>query len=231
MENLIKEIFNKYEIKLTNDQIEKFVEYYKLLVEWNEKFNLTAITEFKDVVVKHFLDSVLPYKEIKDNSTLIDIGTGAGFPGIPLKIINNSLNITLVDSLNKRITFLNEVINKLQLKNITAIHSRCEDIAKTSKRESFDYVVSRAVAKLNTLSEYCAPLVKNGGTFIAYKSEGSQEELDISKNAFNLLNLKLEKILNYNIENNTRNILFIKKFNTIKSIYPRDKNKPKTNPL
>lgn len=231
MEKLINEIFNKYNISLTEDQVKKFVKYYNLLIQWNKKFNLTAITEVKDVIVKHFLDSVLPYKKIKDNSTLIDIGTGAGFPGIPLKILNDSLKITLVDSLNKRVTFLNEVIKELNLKNITAIHSRCEDLAKTNKRESFDYATSRAVAKLNTLSEYCAPFLKNNGFFIAYKSENYIEEIESSKNAFCILNLKIDKIENYVIENNTRNIIFIKKLKNINKIYPRDKNKPKTNPL
>ena len=142
--------FNKYEITLDNTMIDQFCRYYELLMDWNEKINLTAITEQSEVIEKHFIDSILPYKAFKEGSSIIDIGSGAGFPGIPLKILRPDLNITLLDSLNKRINFLNIVIEELKLNNIVAIHGRCEDVAKMPKyRESFDYGTARAVAKTN----------------------------------------------------------------------------------
>ena len=169
-------------ITLSDEQIDMFNTYYELLVDWNSRMNLTAITEYEDVIIKHFVDSlsIVKYLETINVSsdkydtyspTIIDIGTGAGFPGIPIKILLPSSKVVLVDSLNKRINFLNEVIKVLDLKDITAIHSRAEDFGHGVYREKGDYVVSRAVANISTLSEYCLPLVKTGGVFISYKSE------------------------------------------------------------
>lgn len=230
----IKEIFSKNKIELTDFQVEQFTKYYKILIEYNNVMNLTAITDFDEVVVKHFLDSVLPYIYIEKESNVIDVGTGAGFPSIPLKIVRSDLNFTLVDSLNKRINFLNVVIGELNLKNIVAIHSRSEDLAKDVKyREKFDVCVSRAVAKLPTLLELCLPLVKVGGMFLAYKGSNYKEEIDISENALKLLNSKIENIENYELPENYgyRTVIFVKKVKKTDKIYPRKNNLPKNKPL
>ena len=183
-DQMIKD-FSEFGIELSDHQLEQFNIYYDLLIEWNSFMNLTAITDFEEACKLHFVDSISASKYFDfsaDCYSLIDIGTGAGFPGIPLKIIYPNLNITLFDSLNKRLTFLNEVIEKLQLNNdgsITTLHGRAEEYAtkkEGSLRESFDIVVSRAVANMATLSEYCIPYVKVGGKFIAYKSEKASEE-------------------------------------------------------
>lgn len=226
----MKELFNKYGIDITEEKLLLFNNYYKDVVEKNKVMNLTAITEKDDVYVKHFVDSLLPLKDIKDNSTILDVGTGAGFPGIPLKIMNNSYKITLLDSLNKRINFLNEEIDKLKLTGIVAIHSRAEDYANVS-RETFDYVVSRAVARLNILCEYCLPFVKVGGYFIAYKSENTQEEMEEATNAIKILGGKIDKVVSVELEGNQRNLIFIKKVCKTPLKYPRGQNKPRTNPL
>ena len=157
---IIKELFNKNNIILNNKQIEQFEQYYNLLTEYNKVINLTAITEIHEVVTKHFIDSVINYKFYKENSTICDIGSGAGFPGIPLKIIRQDLNVTLVDSLNKRINFLNTVIQQLELSNINTIHTRAQELQQFVPRETFDYTISRAVASLNILLEFGLPLVK-----------------------------------------------------------------------
>ena len=229
---MVKEIFKNYNIDLSNKQISQFDEYYNLLVETNKVMNLTAITEERDVAVKHFLDSVLPYKEFKDDSTVVDVGSGAGFPAIPLKILRPDLKIEMVDSLNKRVGFLNAVIQQLQLGEIEAVHSRAEDFAK-NKRECFDVAIARAVAPLNTLVEYLLPLVKNGGRAIVYKSAKLEEELENAQKAITLLGGKVEKILNYNIkeDNLQRKILIIRKIKETPKKYPRDKNKPKLDPI
>ena len=169
---------SKIEINFTEEQINKFYKYMNLLLEWNEKINLTAITDPKEVILKHFIDSLTINKYLKQNSTLADVGTGAGFPGIPLKIVRPDLKITLVDSLNKRINFLNIVIDELELKNITAVHSRIEDFGKNKQyREKFDYVTARAVANLAVLSEYLLPIIKVGGQAIGMKGSNVKEEL------------------------------------------------------
>lgn len=227
-------VFDKYDISLTNKQIEQFETYYNLILEWNEKINLTSITEQRDVIIKHFLDSVLICDNFKDNSTLIDVGAGAGFPSIPLKIVRPDLQVTMVDGLNKRILFLNEVINKLNLSGITAIHERCEILAHKSEfRECFDYCVARAVAELNVLTEYCLPFVKLFGYFIAYKSKNVNEEIVNSKKAVELLGGKITDIKSFNIDeiNAERNFVFTqKKFKTPVK-YPRGQNKPRINPI
>lgn len=227
-----KDLFKSFNYDLSDNKKLLFNNYCQYLIEKNKEFNLTAITEIDEIWVKHFLDSILPLNEIKDNSKILDVGTGAGFPGVPLKIMNDSLNVTLLDSLNKRINFLNELIEKLGLKNIKTIHSRAEDYVKVS-RETFDYVVSRAVAKLPTLLEYCLPYVKVGGYFIAYKSVNTDEEIEISKNALKILGGQIdkEKSRTINLEDNTRTLIFIKKIRNTPIKYPRGQNKPKNTPL
>ena len=224
--------FNKYEITLDNTMIDQFCRYYELLMDWNEKINLTAITEQSEVIEKHFIDSILPYKAFKEGSSIIDIGSGAGFPGIPLKILRPDLNITLLDSLNKRINFLNIVIEELKLNNIVAIHGRCEDVAKMPKyRESFDYGTARAVAKLNILAEYTVPFIKVGGIFVAYKGQDADNEVLESRNAITKLYLKENKHLEFNLNENSRKVLLFTKTNATPNIYPRGQNKPRKNPL
>lgn len=226
----MKELFKKYNIDISEKEKLLFNNYYYDLIEKNKVMNLTAITEKNEVYTKHFLDSVLPLKNIKDNSKLLDVGSGAGFPGIPLKILNDTLDITLLDSLNKRVNFLNEEIEKLGLSNIKAVHGRAEDYINVS-RETFDYVVSRAVARLNTLLEYCLPYVKLGGYFIAYKSMDTDEEINESKNALNILGGKIEKVDKINLEGNERTLIYIKKVKNTPNKYPRGQNKPKNQPL
>lgn len=233
MREILEKYFADYGIQLSSLQIEQYEKYYKLLVEWNEKFNLTSITEKKEVVIKHFLDSILCHAQIKENSSLVDIGTGAGFPALPLKILKPSLKVTLVDSLNKRVTFLNEVVTQLGLTDVTCVHSRAEDFAKTKARESFDYCVARAVARLDTLSEYCLPMVKVGGSFIALKGEDGENELEIASNAIKILGGKAKGVTKLNLpeEYGNRKIIEIVKVNSTHNKYPRDKNKPKLQPL
>ncbi len=232
MKELIKEIFEKYNFSLNETQIEQFEKYYNYLVQENEKYNLTAITQPLDVIVKHFIDSVLPEKSIEKNATVIDIGTGAGFPGIPLKILRNDLKVTLLDSLQKRINFLNNLIEILGLSNIKAFHGRAEDFV-ANKREKYDYAVSRAVANLATLSEYMLPYVKVGGKAIMYKGNKLQDELQAGENAIKILGGETEKIEKYYLaeEESNREVLIIKKIKPTNKKYPRGKNLPKTKPL
>ena len=188
---------NSIGIELTNSQLNAFETYYDMLIDRNKVMNLTAITEFDEVMDKHFLDSVYLFRsiELKADYKLIDIGTGAGFPGIPLKIVFPELKITLLDSLNKRVGFLNDVIDELNLNDIEAIHGRAEDIARDKTyRASYDIAVSRAVANLSTLSEYCLPFVKIGGKFVSYKSGDCADEVDNAKAAIHLLGGKINKI-------------------------------------
>ena len=231
MKEKIKEIFSKYSIEINNLQAEKFVKYYDFLIEENKKFNLTAITDFEQVILKHFIDSVLPINEIKHNAKIVDVGTGAGFPGIPIKILRDDVDILLVDSLEKRIKFLNELIKLLSLKKIKTLHSRAEDIG--NNRETFDVSLSRAVAKVNTLSEYLIPYVKVGGKIIMYKGKNSEEELTEGENAINILGGELEDIKKYYLPEieSERNVIIIKKIKHTNKKYPRNKNLPKLKPL
>ena len=223
-------------ISLEKKQICQFLTYYEILTEWNSFMNLTAITDFSEVVRKHFIDSLLVLKclDFQNEMSLIDVGTGAGFPGIPLKIMVPHLRITLLDSLQKRITFLEEVINKLELTDIEAIHGRAEDFAKSGKlREKYDFCVSRAVSNLSTLSEYCIPFVKVGGIFVAYKSDKIEEELKSADKAFSLLGgflkEKVDLILPGSKEK--RCILLIKKRKKTPMKFPRKAGVPAKEPI
>ena len=231
MKNLI-ETFNKYGISLSKTQETQFDNYFSMLVETNKVLNLTAITEENEVLIKHFLDSAIPEKFIPQNSKVIDIGSGAGFPALPLKIVRSDLEITMVDSLNKRVNFLNEVIKSLNLSKTYAFHSRAEDFAKEN-REKFDVAVARAVASLDTLVEYLLPFVKIGGIAVIYKSTKLEEELENAKKAILVLGGKVEKVENFEIfeENLQRNILIIRKITKTPQKYPRGKNQPKSNPI
>lgn len=231
---VLKQVFSKYDIELSDLQSVQFEKYYNMLVSWNEKVNLTSITEANDVIIKHFLDSCLCVNVFKEGSNLIDIGTGAGFPAVPVKILRPDLSICLVDSLQKRTKFLEELINELDLSGVEIIHSRSEQLGISTKyREKFDYCVSRAVAPLNILVEYCSPFVKVGGHVVCYKAKNLNDEMEISKNAFKQLNLKTDEILHYKIEEieSDRNILILSKTDKTPKQYPRRKNQPKIMPL
>lgn len=234
MNRLIDSLSN-WNINISAEQAELFDLYYHLLIEWNEKINLTAITDKDDVIDKHFIDSsaLIKYVDLK-NKSLIDVGTGAGFPGIPLKILVPECNITLLDSLNKRVNFLNEVISKLSLKGINAVHGRAEDFAvNPSYRESFDFVTSRAVANLSTLSEYCLPFTKINGYFIPYKSGEIDNEVSNASNALSILGGKVDKIEKYNLYGTDydRSLVFIKKCKKCSNKYPRKAGVPSKMPL
>lgn len=220
--------------QITEVQQERFYDYMNILLDWNNKINLTAITEPNEIILKHFVDSITILKEIKDNSKIVDVGTGAGFPGIPLKIANETFEITLLDSLNKRINFLNEVINKLELKNINSIHSRVEEAGQNKQyREKFDVATSRAVAPLNILVEYMLPLVKVGGICICMKGSDIEEELENSKKAIDILGGKIEKVEKFTLANTDmkRNIIIIRKIKETPSKYPRKAGTPSREPL
>ncbi|MBR2967736.1 MAG: 16S rRNA (guanine(527)-N(7))-methyltransferase RsmG [Clostridia bacterium] len=208
---------------------QKFDLYYDLLVSWNEKFNLTSVTDREKVELLHFKDSILASDIIPNNSAVLDIGSGAGFPAIPLKIVRNDIDVTMVDSVNKKVTFLNEVISSLKLSGIKAIHKRIEDL---NKEEKYDVVTSRAVAPLNVLVEYCLPFVKIGGFMIAYKSTQISEELDNAKKAIDVIGGKLEEIKQIELnEEIIRNFVIIKKIKESPKGYPRGGNKPRLKPI
>lgn len=230
---------DEFHIILSDSQIEKFLLYYEMLIEKNKVMNLTAITDFDDVLKKHFIDSLSLVKACDLNNpeksiSLIDIGTGAGFPGIPLKIAFPNLNITLMDSLNKRVDFLYDVIKTLQLDGINAIHGRAEDYARSGQlREKFDLCVSRAVANLSILSEYCLPYVKVGGKFISYKSEKIEEEMIDAEYAIDLLGGKVEEQISFMIPNSElyRNLFIVVKHSITPEKYPRKAGMASKKPL
>lgn len=235
---MISEILEKWcaenNISISDTQKQKFETYAKLLSEWNEKINLTAITEDTEVAVKHFIDSItlLKYADIKENASVIDIGTGAGFPGIPLKIMRDDINLTLLDSLNKRLVFLDEVCNTIEIKTQT-VHSRAEEGGQNPKfREKYDVAVSRAVANLPALCEYCMPYVKVGGVFISMKGSDGENELENAKNAIAILGGKTESCKTLTLpDGSTRTIITIKKIQPIPQKYPRRSVKINKQPL
>jgi 16S rRNA (guanine527-N7)-methyltransferase len=230
----IKEKFKKLKLELTDQQAVQFFQYYEFLVEKNKVMNLTAIVDFDEVILKHFIDSLMIHQIVIPKGRLIDVGTGAGFPGIPLKIIYPDLDVVLLDSLNKRVQFLNEVIQKLGLEKIIAIHGRAEDLAKKDNyREQFDLCVSRAVANLSTLSEYCIPFVRKEGFFIAYKSGKIQEELESGRRAINILGGIIEEQREVLLPDTDvfRCIVKIRKTGYTPKKYPRKAGMPAKEPL
>ncbi len=223
-------------VVLEDRQIQQFIRYYEMLVEWNQVMNLTAITDYDDVMKKHFVDSLSLIKayDVTSQVKVIDIGTGAGFPGLALKIAYPSLQVTLLDSLNKRIQFLDAVIEEIQLTGVETIHGRAEDYAKPIKlREQFDLCVSRAVANLSTLSEYCLPFVREGGYFISYKSEKINEELQKAESAIKILGGKIDDQIEFYLPDSDiyRNLFMIKKVRKTPSKFPRKAGLPSKEPL
>lgn len=231
---LMKGQGKKINIKFKEEQLEKFYKYMNILLEWNENINLTAIIEPKEIILKHFIDSLTILKYLKDKNSMIDIGTGAGFPGIPIKIMREDVNITLVDSLNKRIKFLNYVISELNLINIEAIHSRIEDCGQNVKyREKFDIVTSRAVANLSTLAEYMIPMARINGQIVCMKGAECETELEQSQKAIKVLGGKIKKVEKIVLPDgeNKRNIIIINKVKTTPKQYPRKAGKPSKEPI
>ena len=224
----MKELFSRAGIILTDEQEKAFARYAELLLEYNEKFNLTAITKIEDIYEKHFLDSALGSTLFSENAKIIDVGSGAGFPAIPLKIVRNDLKITMLDSLQKRVGFLDVVIKELGLTEITAVHARAEDYAKTPARESFDYATARAVAPLNVLAEYCLPFVKVGGSFVAYKGQNADAELSDAEAAVRTLGGEEPSLRTYELPSgDKRAFVQIEKSRLSPAKYPRGQNKPR----
>lgn len=223
-------------LEITKYQQEQFIRYYEMLIEKNKVMNLTAITDFEEVIVKHFIDSLLVVKSIDINKfdSMIDVGTGAGFPGIPIKIMFPDIHITLLDSLNKRLIFLNEVVKELKLANINTVHGRAEDIAhKEEYRENYDLCVSRAVANLSTLSEYCIPFIKKGGKFVSYKSSVSDTEISESEKAVTILGGEIltRETIPLPCSDMNRTMVVIEKKNNTPKKYPRKAGTPAKEPI
>lgn len=232
--NKLKNLANKINVELNDNEVEKFYNYMKLLIEWNEKMNLTAIIEPNDVILKHFIDCLAVQKYVKDFSNIIDVGTGAGFPGIPLSIVNSNCKVTLMDSLNKRIKFLDEVSSKINSKNIDTIHARAEELAKNKAfRENFECATSRAVASLNVLLEYMLPFVKVNGYCICMKGSNIEEEILNSKKALEVLGGVIEEVVTFNLPDSDigRSIVVIKKVKQTPSKYPRKAGTPSKEPI
>ncbi len=229
-----KEGLEKLNINLSDHQIEQFLSYYEMLIEKNKVMNLTAITEYDEVIEKHFLDSISLCKvyDLSKPLKVLDMGTGAGFPGIPLKIAFPEIEITLADSLNKRIKFLDEVIDELGLKKVKTVHARAEELARNKEyRESYDLVVSRAVANLSTLGEYCIPFVKIGGKFISYKSGEIEEEVNGAQKAISILGGQIKDVFKFELSNQKRSFVMIEKVKSTPKAYPRKAGTPSKMPL
>jgi 16S rRNA (guanine527-N7)-methyltransferase len=235
LKEYLKQSADKLSIKITEKQLNQFEIFYHMLIETNRTLNLTAITEMHEVVLKHFIDSISVVKFINlSGKKIIDVGTGAGFPGIPLAILIPDANFVLMDSLQKRIHFIENVLRECQILNVKTIHGRAEDIGQNlDYREKFDYCVSRAVAALPVLLELCTPMVRVGGSFISYKSELLEEELQQSKNALSILHCKVGEQYHYSIPDRDfyRVLAEFKKEGKLQKKYPRQAGKPKKNPL
>ena len=236
MSEMLKNRMDRLQIETNENMLEQFNLFYHLLVEWNKVMNLTGITEYEEVVEKHFADSLslARFLDLNKIHTVIDVGTGAGFPGIPLKIAFPHLKVVLLDSLNKRINFLNEVIAKLELKEIHTIHGRAEEYArKPEYREQFDLCVSRAVANLSVLSEYCIPYIRIGGIFIPYKSGDIDEEVAASRKAVDILGGQIDHVEKFQLPDTDihRSFVFINKIKNTQKKYPRKAGTPAKEPL
>ncbi len=222
------------QISLSENQMQQFLDYYELLVETNKVMNLTAITEFDEVIEKHFLDSLslIRVYDLRREVKILDMGTGAGFPGVPLKIAFPEIDLVLADSLNKRIKFLQDVIEKLGLKKINAVHARAEELGKNKDyREKFDLCVSRAVANLASLSEYCIPFVNEGGMFISYKSGEIEDEVEQSKKAVSILGGSISQVYKFDLYEQKRSFVLIQKKKKTPKAYPRKAGTPTKLPL
>lgn len=230
MKEYLFKIANECGIRISDEALEQFESFYILLAEWNKNVNLTAINEYEDVALKHFVDSLTGARFIPTEAILADVGSGAGFPGIPLKIFRPDIKVVLMEGLNKRIEFLFEVISKLKLEGIDAKHLRAEDAARELYREQFDVVVARAVARLNVLCEYTIPLVKQGGIFIAYKTKDEKELIEAER-AISILGGTIEKVDDFKLNNLNRELIVIRKTASTPGRYPRANGKIKKNPL
>lgn len=233
---LMKEASEEAGLELTEVQYEGFIKYMRLLQEWNEKINLTAITEDEEIIKKHFIDCIKAFKseEIKNAKTIIDVGTGAGFPGLPIAIMNPDCEVTLLDSLNKRINFLNLIVKELNLKNVKTIHARAEDGARNKElREKFDVATSRAVANMAVLSEFCLPYVRINGHFVALKGPAVDEELKDADKAIKTLGGEFKGLIEIEIEDTDlkHNIVEVKKIKQCPKIYPRKAGTVNKNPI
>lgn len=230
----ISDYLDEIQIKLNDKQLMQFYKYMNLLIEWNKKINLTSIIEPEEIIIKHFVDSVIISKYIEKGLKVIDVGTGAGFPGIPLKIVRDDIEIVLLDSLNKRVNFLNEVIKDIKLEKIQTIHARVEEFAKNKKyRENFDAVISRAVANMSTLSEYMLPLTKVGGKMLSMKGPDFEKEIENSKKAISILGGEIEKIDEYQLPKTEmkRSIIIVGKVKNTPQKYPRKPGTPAKEPI
>ena len=228
----IKEKAKKLNLNLDNEEIKKFYNYMNLMLEWNEKINLTAITKEDDIIIKHFIDSLTVLKYLNDGDKIADVGTGAGFPGIPISIVNKKSKITLIDSLNKRIKFLEDVKNKIKIENVECVHARAEDFGQDNK-EKYDVSISRAVANMKVLVEYLIPLVKVDGKVICMKGPDADEEIEEAKYAINELGGKIIEIDNIKLPDTDieRKIIIIKKIKENPKKYPRKAGTPSKEPL
>ena len=232
MRDVIIKYFEAEKIEFNEDMVNKFVKYRDLLVQWNKKFNLTAIIDDKGIALKHFVDSLSIMADVKGRKNLADVGTGAGFPGIPLKIAGFKGEIVLMDSLKKRVGFLDTVIEELGLENCRTEHIRAEDAGRSSSlRETFEVATARAVANLPVLCEYCLPLIKKGGIFIAMKGPEAGEELKSSKKAIGTLGGRLKNVKKINLDDFQRQIIIVEKIKKTPGIYPRKAGTPKRSPL
>ncbi|MCI8805651.1 MAG: 16S rRNA (guanine(527)-N(7))-methyltransferase RsmG [Clostridiales bacterium] len=235
MDKILAEACLKLGVAINGGQISQFLKYMELLISWNEKINLTAITEPEEILLKHFADSVslIPFTDVK-NKNIIDVGTGAGFPGIPVKIAEPSAKVTLIDSLNKRVNFLREVVSEISLTDVECIHSRAEEGGKNPKlRERFDVCVSRAVANLSVLSEYCLPFIKVGGVFVSLKGPDAQSEINEAEKAIDILGGEISFVEKVEIPftDIVHSLVMIKKVRQTPGIYPRKPGKISKNPI